>query len=397
MTNLQPISIYFHIPFCVHRCEYCDFNTYAGRDNLIPAYVDALSKEVIAVTKNIKEILEVQTIFFGGGTPSLLSLGQLADLFKSIRSCFSVIPKAEISIEANPGTIDLEYLRGLQDIGFNRLSLGVQSTNNDELLLLGRIHSCGDIYKSIKFARNAGFDNLNLDLIYGLPNQNLEMWKTNLMDAINLKPEHLSLYALSIENGTSFGLKVQQGLMVIPDPDLAADMFEWSTKELNKAGFRQYEISNWARNGFECKHNLQTWHNRTYLGFGAGAHGFANNMRVSNVIRIKDYINRIRKGTLKGNDKENTGFPLSPAMVSKTPISRHTSMQETLLLGLRLTSEGVSDNAYKEKYGESLMEKFGNEITELINLNLLERKGDSVILTRKGRLLGNQVFIKFID
>lgn len=397
MVNYEPTSLYFHIPFCIHRCGYCDFNTYAGKNDLIPAYVEALRKEIKTVSNNIEGKLEVNTIFFGGGTPSLINYDQFSGLLKTIQQSFTINKNAEISLEANPGTVNIEYLKSLIELGFNRLSLGVQSTDPDELRLLERIHSREDIFGSVESARIAGFKNLNLDLIYGLPDQTIKTWKSSLLDVVKLKPEHLSLYALSIEKGTSFGLKVKKGLMNFPDPDLAADLYIWSSKELEKSGFQQYEISNWAKNGYECKHNLQIWHNRSYLGFGAGAHGYANNLRVSNVLRIKEYINRIANDNNLENGKIIRVFPLSPATISKTKISTRIKMQESLMLGLRLTHEGVSAKEFQKNYGESLMEKFGKEITALVNLNLLEWRNDSVRLTQRGRLLGNQVFLRFVD
>jgi oxygen-independent coproporphyrinogen-3 oxidase len=397
MTISQPLSIYLHIPFCVQRCGYCDFTTYAGKDSFIPAYVEALCNEIKTVTESIDEKMIVHTIFFGGGTPSLLSLGQFDSIFKILHACFSVNQDAEISLEANPGTINLEYLKGLRELGFNRLSLGAQSTNKDELQLLGRIHTCEDIFNSVQAARVAGFNNLNLDLIFGLPGQILDKWKKSLAEVVILNPEHVSLYALSIEKGTSFGDLAERGLMEFPDPDMAADMYEWACEELDKAGYQQYEISNWAKINYQCNHNLQYWRNRSYLGFGAGAHGYVNCLRVSNVLRIKEYINRNEKTSIVENARPIRKFPISPATVSKATISKRTSMQETLMLGLRLTREGVSDQAFYDRFEEGLMVIFKKDIIELQNLNLVEWCGDSLRLTKRGRLLGNQVFMRFVD
>ena len=393
----EPLSIYLHIPFCSKRCGYCDFTTYAGKESLIPAYVDSLCDEIQYVTENCDEKIGAKTVFFGGGTPSLLSIGQFEKIVESIRSSFDLRHDAEISLEANPGSVNKDYLIGLKNLGFNRLSLGAQSTNDGELKFLGRIHNREDILDSVQAARIAGFKNINLDLIFGLPGQKLENWKKSLSDVTDLNIEHISLYALTIEKGTPFGALAEKGLMNIPDPDLAAEMYDWSADVLNRVGFQQYEISNWGRDDFECRHNLQYWHNKPYLGFGVGAHGFANNMRISNVLRIKDYITRLEKKRTETNGKMNERYPISPATVSIKPVGRKTSMQETLMLGMRLTREGVSDQSFRDRYGERMVEIFGKEISELTELKLIEWVGDSLRLTKHGRLLGNQVFMRFVD
>jgi oxygen-independent coproporphyrinogen-3 oxidase len=397
MNNSQPLSLYFHIPFCVKKCGYCDFNSYAGKEDLIPAYVECLKKEMEFVAANSKEKLDVHTIFFGGGTPSLLSIAQLATLFKTIRAIFNILSDTEISLEANPGTLVPEYLIELRKISINRLSIGVQSTNDKELFQLGRIHNRAEIFSSVETARTAGFTNINLDLIYGLPDQTLREWKASLLDIVNLSPEHISLYALTIEDRTLFGSKAKKGLLNIPDPDLAADMYNWSSEILEKNNYKQYEISNWAKKGFECRHNLQTWRNQYYLGFGAGAHGFYDNIRLANALRIGDYIKRMENHAIFEEEYAEIKFPISPATVYKRKISRFTSMQETLMLGLRLTSEGVSDQKFQENYTQSVMNIFGKEISDLIQLNLLQWNRGALMLTRKGRLLGNQVFMRFVN
>ncbi len=254
---------------------------------------------------------EVHTIFFGGGTPSLLSPLQFDSIFKSIRSAFTLTEDAEISIEANPGTVSYENLLQLRKIGINRISFGVQSANTEELHMLERAHNFFDVIEAVSSARKAGFDNLNLDLIYGLPEQTLQTWQTTVKRILDLHPEHISAYALTLEHGTPFGRWSSKGLLPLPDPDLAADMYEWLSEELSANGYVQYEISNWAKddNGplttddsssivhrppsFACKHNIQYWRSLPYLAFGAGAHGYANGYRYSNVLRIKTYIERL--------------------------------------------------------------------------------------------------------
>ena len=397
MTTSEPISIYLHIPFCSKRCGYCDFTTYAGKESLIPAYVDSLCHEIKFVTDSCNERILAPTIYFGGGTPSLLTLQQYEKIFDTLESCFIVMPNAEISLEANPGSVNRDYLSGLSEIGFNRISLGAQSTNDEELQFLGRIHNREDIFKSVQAARIEGFNNLNLDLIFGLPGQKLENWKKSVTEVVAQDIEHISLYALSIEKGTPFGVLAEKGLMNIPDPDLAAEMYEWAGAELDKNGFQQYEISNWARSSFNCKHNLQYWRNLPYLGFGVGAHGFARNMRISNVLRIQDYINRIGKSSVLVERNATGSYPTSPATVSSKPVSGYTRMQETLMLGMRLTKEGVSTKAFSDRFRQQLMDVFGKEISELLKLQLIEWFGESLRLTQHGRLLGNQVFMRFVE
>ncbi|MCX6037164.1 MAG: radical SAM family heme chaperone HemW [Chloroflexi bacterium] len=391
-------SLYFHIPFCVHRCAYCDFNTYAGQEALIPAYVDALCNEIRCVAGSAPQRLTVHTIFFGGGTPSLLSQKQFESILKAARDSFDLAPDAEISLEANPGTVTLDSLRDLRGLGFNRFSLGVQSAYPDELRQLERIHDYFDVIEAVTWARRAGFDNLNLDLIFGLPEQSLDRWQATVKLILGLRPDHLSLYALTVEHGTPFGRWAQRGLLSVPDPDAAADMYEWAGEALEAAGFEQYEISNWAKPGRQCRHNLQYWRGQPYLGFGAGAHGCASGLRISNVLRIKTYIERLRPDyPIPNNLIPNTPFPLSPATANQTKISMRVEMQETMLTGLRLTREGVSAEDFADRFGVQIRDVFGRGIDELIDLLLLEWAGPVLRLTKRGRLLGNQVFMRFVD
>ena len=413
-------SLYFHIPFCVHRCAYCDFNTYAGQEDSIPAYVDALCREVEFVGQNFPTGNQVHTIFFGGGTPSLLSPAQFDSIFHSIRTCFALTDDAEITIEANPGTVNLEQLQEIRAIGINRLSFGVQSANGEELRLLERAHDFSDVLEAVSWARRAGFDNFNLDLIYGLPEQTLETWQTTVERILGLHPKHISAYALTLEHGTPFGRWSARGLMPLSDPDLAAEMYEWAGETFEAAGYFQYEISNWAVDHqssianrqskiencspvFACLHNLQYWRGLPYLGFGAGAHGYADGYRYSNVLRIKTYIDRMSNSA---DRISNLDFPLSPATVNQHRQSSQNDMSEYMLTGLRLTREGVAASAFLHRFGRGLQEVYGNEIDELIHLGLLEwhketsevaETSEVLRLTSRGRLLGNQVFMRFLE
>lgn len=390
-------SIYLHIPFCVHRCAYCDFNTYAGIENLIPEYTRALRREIELSACAAGERLPVHTIFLGGGTPSLLPISQLEIILKTMSDSFNLQPSTEITLEANPGTVSFDYLKDLRELGINRLSLGMQSANPAELRLLERQHGYEDVVQAVKWARAAGLDNLNLDLIFGIPYQTLEDWERTLDRTLALHPSHLSLYALTLEHGTPMQHWVVHGLMDEPDPDLAADMYELASERLDVAGYGQYEISNWGQKlpGEQvraCRHNLQYWRNLPYLGFGAGAHGYAVGLRTANVLSPASYIQRC----LSGGEQR---FPRTPATLEASLVDRQAEIGETMMMGLRLTQEGVSDRRFSQRFSVSLRDIFKEPIERLEKNGLLEwagGEGDVLRLTTRGRLLGNQVFLEFI-
>ena len=395
---------------------------------MIPAYVDALCKEIEFVGARLPSPTgrgaggEVHTIFFGGGTPSLLSPLQFASLFKSIRASFALTDDAEITIEANPGTVTYGALCQLREIGINRISFGVQSANAFELKMLERTHSFFDVIEAVASARKAGFENLNLDLIYGLPEQTMETWQITVQRILDLHPEHISAYALTLEHGTPFGRWASKGLLPLPDPDLAAEMYEWASEAFEANGYGQYEISNWAkeiaehgvqnaenssfnilRSTFQCRHNLQYWRSLPYLAFGAGAHGYANGYRYSNVLRIKTFIERLTQHETGSIQYE---FPLAPATVNHHRQTLKDDMSEFMMTGLRLTQEGVSLHEFEKRFGKSLYDEYGKEIDELLKSELIEQinpplpqgegPGVRVRLTPRGRLLGNQVFMQFV-
>jgi oxygen-independent coproporphyrinogen-3 oxidase len=433
---MDPISIYLHIPFCTHRCGYCDFNTYAGLEAYIPEYVSALCAEIEWVAACAGQRLPAHTIFFGGGTPSLLPAREVERILTAIHNAFDLQTGLELSVEANPGTLTRTYLRDLRSLGVNRLSLGVQSAHPGELKLLERIHTYPEAIQSVVWARQAGFANLNLDLIFGLPEQTLRTWQKTLQLALGLNPEHFSLYALTIEQDTPFGRWSKRGLLSPPDPDLAADMYEWAAEQLVNNGYAQYEISNWAKTrpplpissptagpAYACRHNLQYWHNLPYLGLGAGAHGYAAGYRTENVSSPVRYIQRFKESrqpeasSLQPTDDSQQinkheaqsavrktgaemGFPWTPGTHAIHPIDRQTEIGETMMMGLRLTREGVSERKFSMRFGQSLEELFRVQIERLESLGLLEwasYDGEIVLrLTSKGRLLGNQVFMEFI-
>jgi len=395
-------SLYIHIPFCIHRCGYCDFNTYAGLQGLIPAYSQALCAELEYLSQSVKGQLPIHTIYFGGGTPSLVTANQLAEILSTVKDYFNLQPSPEITLEANPGTVSCEYLSQVHRLGINRISFGMQSADQNELALLDRQHTYEDVLKAVRWSRKIGIDNLNLDLIFGLPSQTLDSWLKSVETAIALQPEHLSLYSLTLEHGTPLQRKVKTGILPEPDSDTAADMYEAASERLAKAGYIQYEISNWALankagDQYSCKHNLQYWRNLPYLGVGAGAHGYINHYRTVNSATPGAYIRKMGKKVLgvAGSNR----FPNTPATINMDHIDTDTEIGETMMMGLRLVLEGVSNQDFLQRFGKNLQEVFGNQIDRLISIGLLEWTGaigKRLRLTKKGYLLGNQVFKEFI-
>lgn len=392
---IEAHSVYLHIPFCQKRCSYCDFNTYSGLNHLIPAYIQQLMREISFYGEKFSKDLPVKTIFFGGGTPTLIEGKLFKSLMEELFDNFRIFPNAEISLEANPGTVTLEYLQQLLEIGFNRISFGLQTSNSLYLELLGRIHDHYQSIQAIHWAKQAGFKNINLDLIYGLPGQTIDDWKKTLEDGLNLSTQHISLYALGIEENTPLHAWVEKGMVENPDPDLAAEMYELADDVLLENGFACYEISNYYKldenTDYRCLHNLQYWRNQPYLGLGAGAHGYSNHIRYENVNGVGEYINLLKSADIIENRK-------SPVVKFSTEIDPYTAMQETMMVGLRLVSEGVSILEFKKRFSTSPLEIFAKEIDPLINNHLLEIiDGDIIRLTKDARLLGNQVFMQFVN
>ncbi len=387
----------------------------------MPAYARALAKEVRSAGSEVRwgareKGSEVHTVYFGGGTPSLLPLHLLAQVFEALRVSFAIRPDCEVTLEANPGTVDGEYLEGLRGLGVNRLSFGVQSAQPAELQLLDRLHTFEQVVEMVALARAVGFENLNLDLIFGLPDQTMGMWRDSLEKTLALQPQHLSLYALSLEHGTPLRAWVYRGLLPMPDPDLAAEMYEWACERLEAEGYGHYEISNWAKGGenpndqnpnpqWACRHNLQYWRNLPYLGMGAGAHGYVGGKRYWNVLSPKAYIERLERSfesvasPLVGDGAQGPrirSWRVSPAVAESSPVGREAEIGDTMIMGLRLLREGVEEHRFRERFGEGLAEKYDAELTELNELQLVEWDEAGVRLSRRGWLLGNRVFQKFV-
>ncbi len=389
-VTTEPIGLYLHIPFCTAKCGYCDFNSYAGHEHMIPSYADTLVKDAALWREAVGDRI-VETVFFGGGTPSLNPVEEMAKILVGMRETFNIDAHAEIALEANPGSITAEYLRGLREIGFNRLSIGVQSFDDEELVALDRIHTAEDARAAYAAAREAGIANVNLDLIYGLSEQPLEAWQRNLESALALGPEHLSLYALTIEDGTPLARDVARGRVKAPDPDMQAEHYEWTQDRLAQAGYEHYEISNWARPGFRCKHNLVYWENREYLGLGAGAHSFLNGVRFSTVLLPNRYAELVDESVAA----QVAGGGAMLHMIGAETVTPELSMADTLILGLRL-NDGVDIRAFARRYGRGVDAVYGDVITEFTGYGLLERTETHLRLTPRGRLLSNELFQRLL-
>jgi oxygen-independent coproporphyrinogen-3 oxidase len=374
-------ALYVHIPFCKTKCTYCAFNSYAGMSHLHQAYVGALRAEMARTGRELGRV-RASSVYLGGGTPTMLSAGLLGQVLEACEEHFGLPQGTEITVEANPGTVDAPCLSDLRQMGINRLSLGVQTFDDGLLRVLGRVHSAAEAREAYRLARQVGLTNVNLDLIYGLPGQELPGWKTDLSTAIDLRPDHLSLYCLSLHQGTPLAESIEGGELPSPDSDLAAEMYEHAEGVLARAGYVQYEISNWALAGHECRHNLTYWRNRPYLGFGAGAHSFTGRSRYCNVSSPEEYVQR--------ETREQT------PVASTEQIDRTTEIGETMIMGLRLC-RGVSFEDFERRFDLPLEQVYGAQIREMVELELLEKNGSGIRLTPQGRLLGNEVFERFLS
>lgn len=378
----QPIALFVFIPFCKIKCTYCDFNVYAHLARLMEPYADAVTREIAGVLHATS--LQAKTIYFGGGTPSLMPVVAIEKILHACRESFSILPNAEITLEANPGNVDADQLRALRAMGINRLSLGVQAFDDATLRRLNRGHTVADALRTYDDARDAGFENINLDFIYGLPLQTLDDWRATLDRATALQPEHLSLYALKVEAGTGLDHQIKRGKYPSPDDDLAATMYEMAEEMLEASGYDQYEISNWARHQnsqFQSRHNLTYWRNEPYLGFGAGAHSCFGGERFWNILSPIEYIERVERGASVVGGREM--------------ISRELEMAETMILGLRL-NQGIVFEEFANRYGEDAREKYSRQLREVSEMGLLELSEERARLTPRGRLFSNEVFWRFL-
>ena len=390
----RPEGLYVHIPFCATKCPYCDFNTYAGIESQMEPYLAALRKE-IELWGAVLGGPRLETVFFGGGTPSYLPPGSLGMLLDAVRGSFGLAVEAEITAEANPDDLHADKLESLLEAGVNRLSIGVQSLDDDLLRLLGRRHSAGEALEAFTTARSAGFDNVSIDLMYGLPDQTLEQWGATLATALGMRPSHISMYCLTLEGGTPMERDAAAGRVSVPDGDLAADMYLMAEVQTAEAGYRHYEISNWAMPGRESRHNLLYWRNRPFLGVGPGAHSYLDGHRFHNLRSPREYIRRLEFGEPRAQPGGRI-FDGIPVVEGAEPVDRRLEMAETMMMGLRLDT-GIEPALFAARFGGPPGEVYGEIIEELEDDGLLEAGNDRIVLTPRGRLLGNEVFGRFFQ
>ncbi|MCF1600784.1 radical SAM family heme chaperone HemW [Tetragenococcus halophilus] len=377
---LQNTSSYIHIPFCEHICFYCNFNKVFLKGQPVDEYIQGLLKE-IQLTLDLHPTDASQTIYIGGGTPTCLSAKQLDDLLSGITQLLPVETTKEFTIEANPGDLTQEKLNVIKNYGINRLSMGVQTFDNRLLRRIGRKHTAEDVYQTLKLIEKNQIDNLSIDLIYALPAQSIADFLITLEKAIALDLPHYAIYSLILENKTMFMNWVRRGRIELPEQEEEAKMFELAINEMEKAGFSHYEVSNFAKKGWESKHNLVYWNNEHYYGFGAGASSYLNQQRYKNFGPIQHYLNPLRNNQLPIIETENLSFK--------------NQIEEELFLGLR-KKEGVSLHRFKEKFNLELTDLYQEVLPELFDAQLLTFKNDHLKLTRKGLFLGNEVFEKFL-
>ncbi|GAB4456137.1 MAG: radical SAM family heme chaperone HemW [Armatimonadaceae bacterium] len=376
---MQTAGIYIHIPFCARKCGYCDFNAYSGyKAGTKARYVEALCREI---RENSDLAVSVPTVFFGGGTPTDLPADDLIRILDTVRGSFVLMPDAEISVEANPGDASLDYLQTLRRAGFTRLSFGVQTFNDRLLKTLDRLHSGEAARQAVALAREAGFENLSLDLMFALPRQTMADWDRSLDAAFALNVPHLSMYSLIVEEGTPFWARRERGKLPLPSEQAEAAMFERAIQRATAAGYRHYEVSNYARPGFESRHNQIYWRNEDYFGFGAGAVGYQEGVRRRNVDLPSQYVATVERG--------------EPLTIWQERLTPAEALGETLMVGLRMT-EGIDLCRIAQRFGVEVREQFATEIAQLTNTGLLEVAGDRLRLTQRGLFLANEVMMAFL-
>ena len=371
----RKIRLYVHMPFCVQKCLYCDFLSWHDSRENQARYVQALCREIRACRGRYPA--RVSSLFFGGGTPSVLEPGHMAEIMEALAEVFSFEPDSEMSIEANPGTVNLEKLRTYEKIGLNRISFGLQSAHNEELKALGRIHTWEEFLESYDLARQAGFDNINVDLMSGIPDQTLASWQKTLSRVLELAPEHVSAYSLIVEEGTPFA----QRKLNLPEEEEERRMYEMTAEMLGSQGYRQYEISNYALPQRECAHNMGYWMRDDYLGLGLGAASLFDSQRWNNTDSMEEYLEKSERP--------------EEIQVCREKLSVREQMEETMFLGLRMT-EGIERERFQEEFGISVEEVYGDALRRLEGLGLLQADRGRIYLTRKGISLSNQVFVEFL-
>ena len=380
MKHARTIGLYIHIPFCRQKCLYCDFPSWAGKEGQMQGYVDALTKEIENRSKEYPD-RKVVSVFFGGGTPTTLSIPMLEQLMQTVFANWDIAEDAEITTEANPGTLDAEMALALKRMGFNRLSMGVQAWQNRLLKDLGRIHTIESFQENYHAVREAGFMNVNTDLMFALPNQTMEDWQETVKNFVALEPEHISAYSLILEEGTPFFDRYEKGELEPAGEELDREMYHWAVDYLAEMGYEQYEISNFAKKGRQSRHNRIYWQAEEYLGMGLGSHSYMNGERFHNIYDLQEYIKADGDVSLLKEDVEI--------------ILEEDALAEFMFLGLRLT-EGVSFDRFRERFGQEMKNIYGIQIEELVRDGLLEEDGIGIRLTRRGVDISNYVFEKFL-
>ncbi len=376
------VGIYIHVPFCLKKCLYCSFTSYPVNRVLTETYLKALAREVKMYSMALSDTERtVSSLFIGGGTPSCLPVARLKAIIEELSSSFIFLPECEITVEVNPGTVDDAYLSGLLEAGVNRLSIGIQSLQDHLLEVLGRIHKAEQALAAVHLARKAGFRNLNLDFIFGIPGQTCANWLETLAGALSLAPEHIAIYGLQIEEGTPLEQAVARGLLAPCPEELELSMYRAAIDSLTGHGYEHYEISNFARPDCQCSHNLVYWLNRPYLGLGPAAHSFLRGERFSNETSIERYSEKLCREE----------YPLE----TREKLSFETEMAETMFLGLRLI-KGIDLNMFYQRFGRRAEDIYRKEIAGLLKDGLVEIAGRHLRLTGKGLPLANRVFREFV-
>jgi oxygen-independent coproporphyrinogen-3 oxidase len=375
----KTLALYLHFPFCRQKCYYCDFNSYSGLETLIPDYFRAMRTEI---GRYLPQTNPVGSVYFGGGTPSCLPVESLSAILQYLKDEFFIAPHTEITIEANPGTVGIEQLLELKAAGFNRLSLGLQAFQAELLETIGRIHDWDDFAICYHLAREVGFDNIGVDLIFGLPRQTLEQWRESLRQVVALNPEHISAYCLQLEPGTVLYNMVEQKILALPEEETVAAMMEAAMDFLGTSGYEHYEISNYARPGRRSRHNLGYWQGRDYLGFGAGAYSTVYGERWNNFKNPHFYIERLQKG--------------QPAVAGRELLNQRTVAVEALMLGLRIR-DGINLKQFRERYEIDLMKKARVEVANLFEEKLIDKQDGALFLTKKGVLVSNYVIARLMQ
>lgn len=387
--NKKDLELYIHIPFCARKCAYCDFLSFVAPERAYRDYMDKLIEEIYGQSGNFAGYC-VTTVFVGGGTPSVLPAFLIEELFAVLYECFDIAEDAEITLESNPGTLTMEKLETYRQSGINRLSIGLQSADDQELRYLGRIHSYDDFLKSYQRARQAGFENINVDLMSALPGQTVHSWKTTLRKVMMLKPEHISAYSLIIEEGTPFYARYgeilnrggEEVLPDLPDEDADREMYHLTKELMHAQGYGRYEISNYARPGYECRHNIGYWNGTEYLGLGLGASSYTFGFRYHNTTDFKEYLSlNLREGGAAARDIQE--------------LSLEERMEEFMFLGLRMM-QGVSGSEFLERFGQNMWNVYGDVLPRLQEQGLIEVDAPWVRLTELGIDVSNVVLSEFL-